>query len=100
MTIEPVNLGGQNVLILSSIRLGNQLNVTLDGLAGTNGLLQLSASNSLAVVNGNVATSGGLNNECVLYGLLVVPTCTIHFSPGLIHGEILTGGNQAALASG
>jgi hypothetical protein len=117
MTIEPVNPGGQNVLIVSSINLGNHVSVTLDGPAGTDWVVivsrnmtlnsamitiapALTTSNVLIVVNGSVSTSGGLNNECVLNGLLVVPTGTIHFSPGLIYGEVITGGNQAAFASG
>jgi hypothetical protein len=117
LTIDPVNDGGQNVLIVSSIRLGNRANITLAGSAGTNwvvivtgGLTLNSASislaseltppNNLIVVNGDVSTSGGLNNESSIDGVLIVPTGTVHFSPGMINGEVITGGNQVAFASG
>ena len=117
MAIDPVYPGGQNVVVVTSIRLGNRANVTLGGSPGTNwvvivaGNLTLNSAsislaygltplNGLLVVNGDVSTSGGLNNESAIDGVLIVPTGTAHFSPGMINGEMITGGNQVAFASG
>jgi hypothetical protein len=116
MTINPMN-PGQNVLIVSSINLGNGANLTLGGPAGTNWVIidtggltlnsgtislasGLTPANDLIVVDGNASSSGGLNNESVINGVLVVPTGTAHFSPGMINGELIAGGSTVTFVSG
>lgn len=118
-TINPINPGGQNVLYVGSggINLGNHETLTLGGPAGTNwvivdtgnlilnsGTIALAAGltpfNDLIIVKGKIATSGGLNNESVINGVLVDPKGTAQFSPGMLNGELIDGGSQITFVSG
>lgn len=117
LTINPTNPGGQNVLVLSSITIGNGIKVTLGGPAGTTWVIKdkgdltlnsgtltvgngLNPSSLLLIVDGKVATSGGLNHESVITGVVVVPTGTAQFSPGAVNGEVIVGGTQVSFVSG
>jgi hypothetical protein len=46
-----------------------------------------------------VSTSGGLNNESVIKGIVLNATGDYQLTPGLINGELI-GGGKIALASG
>ncbi len=124
--IAPVNPGGQNVLVVSQINLGNRQTLLLacdsptvsggrpcktNWVVVVEGNLTLNSGtitwgegmyipNVLIVVEGSVSTSGGLNNESQIEGVLVVPTMTAHFSPGKVVGEVITGGKQITFVSG
>jgi hypothetical protein len=118
VTITPGNVGGQNVLILSSINLGNGATVTLGdgGNANTSWVIEdegdLKTSHSsiiaqngnvksvLVEVNGQEHTTGGLNQESILDCYYIVPTGTAQNSPGLIDGELIAGGSQITFVSG
>jgi hypothetical protein len=126
--ISPVNPGGQNVLTLSSITLGNGITVTLGdgGSAATTWVILdsgdfntsggsfpitqgislgslLTPFSDLIVVNGKVAVSGGGNDtgggSTVINGVLVVPNGTASFTPGHVNGEVI-GGADMSFASG
>jgi hypothetical protein len=117
-TISAANPGGLNVVNLSGINLGNGQSLTLSGPAGTQFILNNSGNltlNSGAInlaggltpsdvaINmtngGTVSTSGGLNNESVINGVVLDPTGNLQLTPGLVNGEII-GGGSISLASG
>jgi hypothetical protein len=117
-TIQPGNVGGQNVLILSGINIGNNQVITL-GTGGNNNTSWVIEDNGdlitnsgsilaqnpswnqvLVVVKGQEHTNGGLNNESILQGVYIVPTGTAQNSPGQIDGELIAGGNQITFVSG
>ena len=56
--------------------------------------------NVLIIVEGKVSTSGGLNNESQIEGVLIVPTMTAQISPGKVVGEVIIGGKQVTFVSG
>lgn len=125
--VVPVNQTGQNVLDVSQINLGNGDTLFLGGtnslpsgacpsttptwVIRVSGNLTLNSAaiktgncitgvNVLIIVEGNVSTSGGLNNESRINAVVVVPTGTAHFSPGLVDPEVIVGGNQVTFVSG
>lgn len=124
--IAPVNPGGQNVLVVSKINLGNHDSLLLacdsptvsggrpcktnwvvvveGNLTMNSGIITwgegMYIPNVLIIVEGSVATSGGLNNESEIEGVLIVPTMTAHFSPGKVVGEVIVGGKQVTFVSG
>src|SRR5205823_1202816 len=52
--------------------------------------------------NAALKTSGGLHNESVVNGILLAAggSTTVDFSPGLVNGEVIAGGNHAHFVSG
>jgi choice-of-anchor A domain-containing protein len=106
LNLSSINLGGNNVLTLS----GNAtdqfvLNVRGD-ITLNSGKIELSGGLTPqdVVINdigsNSIHTSGGLGNESVITGLLLAPTASIGFSPGLINGEVIAGSPQVQFASG
>jgi hypothetical protein len=111
---------GTNVVNLSSLNLGNNQTLTLNGPAGsqfvvndsggftlnsgrinlTGGLTPSDVVFNLAGSSPDVHTSGGLGNESVINGILLAPNRSIGLSPGLINGELISGGPSIQLASG
>lgn len=111
---------GLNVLNISGINLGNGQTLTLNGPAGSefiindsgslvlnSGKILLSGgvSNTDVVFNitssGNqIQTSGGLNNESVINGIILAPNSGVAMAPGLINGELIAGGSTIHLVSG
>ena len=116
-TITAANQGGLNVIDLSAINLGNGDTLTLKGSAGTefilndSGGLTLNSANIVLtggltkndvvynVTGGSVATSGGLNNESTLKGIILAENTSVSISPGAVTGEII-GGENINIASG
>jgi hypothetical protein len=117
-TLNAANPGGVNVVNTSGINLGGGQVLTLSGPAGTqfvindSGGITLNSGRILLsggltpddvvfnLTNGNtVSTSGGLNNESVINGIVLDATGKFQLTPGLVNGEII-GGGQIALASG
>jgi hypothetical protein len=47
-----------------------------------------------------ISTSGGLNNESVINGIVLAPNSGVAMSPGLINGELIAGGSTIHLVSG
>jgi hypothetical protein len=109
---------GVNVVNISGLNLGNGQALTLNGPAGSNFVINdsgglrlnsgsinltggLTPNNVVLNVtgNGDLHTSGGLNNESVINGILLAPNSNIGFSPGQINGELIAGG-AIQLASG
>jgi hypothetical protein len=108
---------GTNVLNLSSINLGNKQTLTLTGPAGTqfvindsgglvlnSGIIVLGGgvtpSDVVVNVMGDVQTSGGLNNESIINGIVLDIKGNINLSPGQVNGEVIAGGNTVQFASG
>ena len=120
-TINPTVNGGQNVVHLSSVTLG-QHTLTFGGNASTtwvvivdgditlNGPALITGpggssnpANLLFIVGGStsdLSTSGGSNNLSVLNLGLVELSGKIDLSPGEINGEVITGGYHAQFVSG
>jgi choice-of-anchor A domain-containing protein len=117
-TINATNPGGVNVFDVTGINLGNGQTLTLNGPPGTefivddsggitlnSGRILLTGGVTAADVvfnitgNGSISTSGGLNNESVLNGILLAPNSSVALSPGQINGELIAGGS-IDLASG
>jgi hypothetical protein len=119
-TINSSGAGATNVIDLTSINLGNGQTLTLHGSATDQFVINVSQSlvlNSGQIVltggltpddvvinvtaSGNaISTSGGLNNESVINGILLAPNSSIALSPGLINGELIAGGTNIQLVSG
>ena len=111
---------GVNVIDISNLNLGNGQTLTLNGPAGSqfvindsggltlnSGHVNLSGGLTAADVVINVQgagsdlhTSGGLNNESVINAVLLATQRNIAFAPGLINGELISGGQSIHLVSG
>jgi hypothetical protein len=111
---------GVNVLDINSLHLGNGQALTLNGPAGAQFVVNdsgnftlnsgrinlaggLTPSDVVFNVTGrgpDVQTSGGLNNESVINGVLLATGRNIGLSPGLINGELIAGGQSIHLVSG
>jgi hypothetical protein len=119
-TIAAANPGGMNVLNVSGINL-NGKSVTLSGPAGTQ--FVINNSGGLTLTGGQINLAGGLTpndvvinftdpnaklstsgggNASVVNGILLAPGSgtTVDFSPGLVNGEVISGGNHAHFVSG
>jgi len=119
-TVNSLCAGCTNVIDISSLNLGNGQTLTLNGSATDQFIVNVSGNfvlNSGRIVltggltaddvvfnvtaSGNaVQTSGGLNNESVVNGILLAPNSGIAFAPGLINGELIAGGQTVHLVSG
>jgi choice-of-anchor A domain-containing protein len=109
-----------NVIGITSLNLGNGQTLTLNGSASDEFIINVSGSFVLnsgkilltggltadnvvfnVTASGNaVQTSGGLNNESVVDGILLAPNSGIAFAPGLVNGELIAGGSTVHLVSG
>lgn len=119
-TVNSLCPGCTNVLDLSSVNLGNGEVLTLNGSANDQFIINVSGGFTLnsgrvllagglttddvvfnVTAGGNsVQTSGGLNNESIVNGILLAPHSGIAFAPGLINGELIAGGQTVHLVSG
>lgn len=110
-------IAGLNVLDLTAINLGNGQALTLNAPAGAEFVINVSGNivlNSALIketggiastdvvfnVAGNVQTSGGLDNESVINGIVLDKSGKIALSPGAINGELIAGGNNPQVVSG
>jgi hypothetical protein len=111
---------GVNVVNISSLNLGNGQTLTLNGPAGsqfvindsgnlvlnsgrinlTGGLTDDDVVFNVTSTGNAVSTSGGLNNEAVINGILLAPNSGVAMAPGLINGELIAGGSTIHLVSG
>jgi hypothetical protein len=113
-----INLApGVNVADLTAINLGGSDVLTLNGPAGSEVIFNSSGGltlNSGRIVltggltpsdvvfnltGGDFATSGGLNNESVLSGIVLDLNGQVHLTPGAVTGEVI-GGQNINIASG
>jgi hypothetical protein len=112
--------GGTNVIDLTSLNLGNGQTLTLNGSAPdqfiindtgnfvlnsgriilTGGLTTTDVVFNVTASGNAVQTSGGLNNESIVNGILLAVQGGIAFAPGLINGELIAGGSTVHLVSG
>jgi choice-of-anchor A domain-containing protein len=120
-TINAANPGGVNVVNLSGLKLGNGQTLTLNGPAGTQFILN--NSGGMTLTGGQINLTGGLTandvvlnftgaapqistsgggNASVVNGIILAPGSgtTVDFSPGLVNGEVLAGGNHLHFVSG
>jgi len=113
-------VAGVNVVDISSLNLGNGQTLTLNGPAGSQFVIddsgnfvlnsgRINLTGGLTVTDvvfditasGNaISSSGGLNNESILNGILLAPNSGIAFAPGLINGEAIAGGSTIHFVSG
>src|SRR5215472_871198 len=111
---------GTNVVDITSLNLGNGQSLTLNGPAGsqfvvndtgnfilnsgrinlTGGLTDNDVVFNVTATGNAIQTSGGLNNESVVNGILLAPNSGVAFAPGLINGELIAGGSTIHLVSG
>jgi hypothetical protein len=111
---------GINVIDIASLNLGNGQTLTLNGPAGAQFVIDDSGNfvlNSGKIVltggigvtdvvfnieaSGNaISTSGGLNNESVINGIVLAPNSGVAMAPGLINGELIAGGSTIHIVSG
>lgn len=108
---------GLNVIDLGGIQLGNGQTLTFNAPAGAefvindagnlvlnSGLIQetggVLTTDLVFNVAGKVQTSGGLNNESVINGIVLDQSGQIALSPGAINGELIAGGNNPQIVSG
>ena len=107
MTINSSGLGATNVIDVSTINLGSGT-LTLHGGANDQFIINdaggltltsghivltggLTASDVVFNVTGDVSTSGGLNNESIINGIVLAgPKSSIQMSPGQIDGELIS----------
>jgi hypothetical protein len=113
-----VNNGGVNVIAVNNINLGGNNIVTLHGSAGTEFIINdtgdmtlnsgqillsggLTAQDVVFNLSGKLQTSGGLNNESVITGIVLDTSKNdVHLSPGLIRGELISGGAMEIVSGG
>jgi hypothetical protein len=108
---------GVNVLNVTGVKLGNGQTLTLNGPAGSqfvindsgdltlnSGKVELTGGLTPADVVFNftdtspaIKTSGGMKHESVVNGILLASGVgtTVDFSPGLVFGEVIVGGEHA-----
>ncbi len=123
-TINSVVAGGNTVLDLTGgINLGNGEVLTLHGAAGDQFIINI-VNNSNFVLNSarvlltggitdddvvfnvtgagnNISSSGGLNNESVVNGIILAVNSGVAFAPGQVNGELIAGGSTVrSLVSG
>jgi hypothetical protein len=111
---------GTNVIDITTLNLGNGQTLTLSGPPGAqfviddtgnftlnSGKILLTGGIGVTDVvfnieaSGNaISTSGGLNNESVINGIVLAPNSGVAMSPGLINGELIAGGSTIHLVSG
>lgn len=115
---------GVNVINISSLNLGNGQTLTLNGPAGAQFIINDSGnfvlnSGKINIAGGisvddvvinvtgpainAVQTSGGLNNESVVNGILLALNSGIAFAPALVNGELIAGqamGSNIQIVSG
>jgi hypothetical protein len=113
--------GGPGITVanVSGINLGNGQTLTLNGPAGsqfiinspnmvlnsgkinlTGGVTPNDVVFNLTGTGNNLQTSGGLNNESVINGIVLDPKGGVAMAPGLINGELIAGGQSVHLVSG
>jgi hypothetical protein len=107
--VSGINLGGGQALTLNGPK-GSQFVINdSGGLTLNSGKINLTGGVTPSDVvlnftgtNPALKTSGGLHHESVVNGTLLGPGAgtTVDFSPGLIKGEIIAGGNHAHFVSG
>jgi len=118
MTINAT--GAMNVIDIGSLNLGNGQTLTLNGSASqqfvindsgnftlnsgliieTGGLTADDVVFNLTSSGNNLSTSGGLNNESVINGIVLDVNGGVAMAPGLINGELIAGGQTVHLVSG
>jgi hypothetical protein len=111
---------GLNVIDIANLSLGNGQVLMLKGPAGaefvindsggftlnsgriveTGGVAESDVVINLTGSGPNASTSGGLNNESVVDGILLAPHRGIQFSPGQVNGELISGGNISLVSGG
>ena len=118
-TVTALNPGEINVIDITSLNLGNGQILTLSGPAGTQFIINDSGGFTLnsgmivetgglgetdVVINltssQQLSTSGGLNNESVINGIILAPQSDINMAPGRINGELIAGTNHIQIVSG
>ena len=112
--------GAVTVANLSGINLGNGQALTLNGPAGSQFVINspsmtlnsgkvnltggVTPNNVVFNLTGgpgnNLQSSGGLNNESVINGVVLDPNGSVGLSPGQINGELISGGQSIHLVSG
>jgi hypothetical protein len=111
--------GSLTVANVSGINLGNGQTLTLNGPAGsqfvinspnmvlnsgkinlTGGVTANDVVFNLTGTGNNLSTSGGLNNESVINGIVLNANGGVAMAPGLINGELIAGGQSIHLVSG
>ena len=94
-----INLGGSNVLTLNGPAGSEVIFNISGGLTLNSGRVALTGGLTPADVVFNLtgnqafATSGGLNQESVLEGIVLNPHGQVHLTPGRVIGEIIAGDN-------
>jgi hypothetical protein len=94
-----INLGGSNVLTLNGPAGSEVIFNISGGLTLNSGRVALTGGLTPADVVFNLtgnqpfATSGGLNQESVLAGIVLNPHGQVHLTPGAVTGEIIAGDN-------
>jgi hypothetical protein len=108
---------GLNIVDLTGITLGNGQTLTLNASPGAefvindsgdmvlnSGLIRetggIAATDVVFNIAGKVQTSGGLNNESIINGIVLDKSGQIGLSPGAINGELIAGGNNPQIVSG
>ena len=110
--------GGPGVTVanVSDINLGNGQSLTLNGPAGSQFIInspKMTLNSGKINLTGGVTpndvvfnltgsglqTSGGLNNESVINGIVLDPNGDVGMAPGQINGELIAGGNSVHLVS-
>jgi choice-of-anchor A domain-containing protein len=93
-----INLGGSDVLTLNGPA-GSEIILNTGSLTLNSGRIVLTGGLTPGDVVFNltgtsaVATSGGLNQESVLTGIVLAPLAQVHLTPGAVTGEIIAGDN-------
>jgi hypothetical protein len=117
--ITIIGTPGLNVVDVSAINLGNGQTLTLSGPAGSEFIINspsMTLNSGRIILAGGVTandvvfnltgtgndlqTSGGLNNESVINGVVLDAKGSVGMAPGLINGELIAGGQSVHLVSG
>lgn len=77
-------------------------NLTLNGaqIELTGGLTPMDIVFNVEGPGSDLHTSGGLNQESIITGILLAPDRNIAFAPGEVDGELIAGGQSVHLVSG